>query len=115
MMVEIRDCTRLIAVGYFDKGSNSIAGILNFYHPDYKKYSLGKYLILKKIDYALGHGIEFYYTGYMSTIYTKFDYKLYPDTNAIEVWLPVEKEWTSYNLFSKDVMDYYFYRNIADL
>src|ERR1044072_6313524 len=38
MMVQVRDGNRLIAVGYFDKGATTIAGILNVYHPAYKKY-----------------------------------------------------------------------------
>ncbi len=105
----------MIAVGYFDKGNNSLAGILNFYHPEYKKYSLGKYLILNKIDFALENDIPFYYTGYISTFYTKFDYKLYPDVNAIEVYLPVEKEWQPYNQFDKISLEKYFYENLDNL
>jgi leucyl-tRNA---protein transferase len=112
MMVEIKDDTKLIAVGYFDQGSDAIAGILNFYDPAYKKYSLGKYLILKKLDFALSHKISFYYTGYISTIYTKFDYKIYPDGNAIEVLLPIEKEWKPYAEFNKELLENYFYEHI---
>lgn len=115
MMIEIRDCSRLIAVGYFDKGQQSIAGILNFYHPDYKKYSLGKYLILKKIDYAIEHQIPFYYTGYIGLNYSKFDYKLYPEINAIEVFLPIEKEWVLYKNIQKEGLANYFNKNVLDL
>ena len=72
-MLQIKDGNKLIAAGYFDVGKNSIAGILNFYHPAYKKYSLGKYLMLKKLDYARDKKLEYYYTGYISTESNKFD------------------------------------------
>lgn len=107
-MVEVRDATRLIAVGYFDKGSTAIAGILNFYHPEYKKYSLGKYLILKKMDFAIENKMPWYYTGYISTANTKFDYKLFPDATAVEVYLPVENKWLPYNALGKPLLLAYF-------
>ena len=65
-MIEVRDQGKLIAAGIFDKGRQSIAGILNFYHPGYNKYSLGKYLMLLKIDYAIAHSKQWYYPGYTS-------------------------------------------------
>ena len=111
-MVEIRDASILIAVGYFDKGSKAIAGILNFYHPGYQKFSLGKYLILKKTDYATGNAFPWYYTGYISTLNTKFDYKLFPDSTAVEVYLPVENEWVSYDVLGKNMLEEYFLNHL---
>ena len=107
-MVEVRDATKLIAVGYFDKGETSIAGILNFYHPEYSKYSLGKFLILKKMDYAVAWNMPWYYTGYISTANIKFDYKLFPDAAAVEVYLPVENVWMPYNTLGKPLLLAYF-------
>jgi leucyl-tRNA---protein transferase len=112
-MIEIRDGDMLIAAGYFDQGKNAITGILNFYHPDYKKYSLGKYLMLTKIDYALSNEIALYYTGYISTATTKFDYKLFPDTSVIEVYLPLERKWEPYELVGKEGLEGYW-RNILN-
>lgn len=106
-MIEIRDGELLIAVGYFDRGSKTIAGILNFYHPDYKKYSLGKFLMLLKIDFARKHAIELYYTGYISTAIDKFDYKIFPDANAMEVFLPKELQWKNYNRVGKAGLEAY--------
>lgn len=111
-MIEVRNGTILIAVGYFDKGNKAIMGILNFYHPDYQKYSLGKYLMLKTVDYALTNGISYYYTGYISTAINKFDYKLFPDVNAIEVYLPIEKEWVPYTFYNKEMLEEYFLDNL---
>ncbi|MES2775968.1 MAG: GNAT family N-acetyltransferase [Bacteroidota bacterium] len=108
LMIEVRDETKLIAVGYFDKGKNTMAGILNFYHPDYHKYSLGKYLILKKLDFAVENSMTYYYTGYISTANTKFDYKLFPCLAAVEVYLPVENKWLPYESFGKQRLQDYF-------
>jgi arginine-tRNA-protein transferase len=106
-MIEIRDGTTLIAVGYFDSGKKTIAGILNFYHPEYKNYSLGKFLVLNKIDFALQHQMQYYYTGYISTATTKFDYKLFPDEKAVEVYLPREDKWLPFYFLGKEMLEEY--------
>ena len=113
-MIEIRDGIKLIAIGYFDKGDKAIMGILNFYHPDYRKFSLGKFLMLQKIDYALANNIVYYYTGYISTENTKFDYKLFPDVNAIEVYMPIEKKWDPVTFYDKSKLATYFQENYIE-
>ena len=97
-MIEIRDNNKLIAIGYFDSGETSIAGILNFYHPAYKNRSLGKFLMLLKIEYAIKFRKEWYYLGYIANGYDKFDYKLFPDRKATEVYDSVRKEWNPFSL-----------------
>ena len=111
-MIEIRDCGRLVAVGYFDQGEKSIAGILNFFHPEYHGFSLGKYLILQKLDYAKAMGCDYYYTGYLSTATEKFDYKLFPDIDAVEVFLPIEKRWVPYQHYGKNGLEDYVMRQM---
>jgi len=106
-MIKVYDNKKLIAVGYFDKGSNTIAGIMNVYHPAYKSYSLGKFLMLQKMQYALSHNMQYYYTGYISTQSTRFDYKTFPDVNAVEVLLPLQQEWIAYNLVGKKFLAEY--------
>jgi len=96
-LVEIRDKGVLIAAGVFDNGQESIAGILNFYHPEYKKFSLGKYLMLVKIQYALRTGKRFYYPGYIVKDYPRFDYKLFVDSNAAEIYIPERQGWFAYD------------------
>jgi leucyl-tRNA---protein transferase len=107
-MIEVRHNGLLIAVGFFDEGDNSIAGILNFYHPDYKKFSLGKYLMLLKIQFAINNNKLFYYTGYLSTKIDKFDYKLFPDVAAMQVYLPVENTWQPYTNWDKASLQAYY-------
>ena len=96
-LVEIRDNGVLIAAGVFDKGNESIAGIMNFYHPDYKKFSLGKYLMLLKIEYALAEGKKMYYPGYIVRHYPRFDYKLFVDSDAAEIYIPERQGWFAYD------------------
>lgn len=98
-MIEVRDGRRLIAVGIFDKGKDAIAGITNFYHPEYSKYSLGKYLIYLKYQYCLAQNMNYYYPGYFSTEMSKFDYKLFLDKKASEVYIPEDKVWIPYDNF----------------
>jgi leucyl-tRNA---protein transferase len=86
MVIEVRDNNVLIAAGIFDDGQNSIAGIVNFYNPLYKKYSLGKYLMLLKLHYVKETFKEYYYPGYIVIDYPKFDYKLFLGKAHAEIW-----------------------------
>lgn len=108
--IEVRDENQLIAVGIFDNGLRSIAGIMNFYHPTYRKQSLGKYLMLLKINYARLQQKTYYYPGYIVSNYPKFDYKLFACEAATEVfdsfggsWLPFS--WETVTLLSDDGID----------
>lgn len=95
-IIEIRDKEKLIAAGIFDKGKKSIAGIMNFYHPDYRKYSPGKFLMLLKIQYALDNNRRWYYPGYIVCNNPKFDYKLFADKKAAELFIPERNRWQPY-------------------
>lgn len=96
-IIEIRDSGKLIAAGIYDKGRNSIAGIMNFYHPDYRKYSLGKYLVLLKAQLAKNTHYKWYYPGYITYGYPAFDYKLLLGEQHTEMFLPELNGWCSYN------------------
>jgi arginine-tRNA-protein transferase len=113
MMIKVRNGEELIATGFFDKGTQSIAGIMNIYHPAYQKYSLGKLLILKKLQYSLLENKRFYYTGYISTGSTRFDYKTFPDPTAVEVLLPDKQQWLPYHLLSKAFLEEYYLKYLA--
>ncbi|MFT4154636.1 hypothetical protein [Parafilimonas sp.] len=114
MMIKVFDGNTLIAAGYFDKGYKAIAGIMNMYHPKYHSYSLGKLLILQKLQYALSENMQYYYTGYISTESTRFDYKTFPDPEAVEVLLPVEQVWTPYNALGKPFLEAYYAQLLSD-
>ena len=95
-MWQVRDNGKLIGVGYFDEGLESAAGILNFYHPDYRKYSLGLWLYLESVLYAAKTGKTFFYPGYIVIDYPKFDYKLLAGTERMEIWDPNHGMWIAY-------------------
>ncbi len=96
-IIEVRDNGKLIAGGIFDKGKDTIAGIINFYDPEYKKQSLGKFVILQKYKYCVDHAIAYYYPGYYMPDHPLFDYKLFLDKSAIEVYIPETNQWLPYN------------------
>lgn len=96
-LIEVRDQNKLIAAGIYDNGKNSIAGIINFYDPRYKRYSLGRYLMLVKALYARKQGITWYYPGYILYGNPTFDYKLYLDKNVTEFCFKLLDIWIPYN------------------
>ena len=96
-VIEVRDNGQLIAAGIFDTGTASIAGIVNFYHPDYHKHSLGKYLLLLKTEHARRQHLAYYYPGYLAHGNPKFDYKLFACEAATEVLDCRSSEWRPFS------------------
>jgi leucyl-tRNA---protein transferase len=74
--VAIYDGTTLVALGIFDVGETSGEGIVSFFNPNYRKFSMGKYLMLHKILWLKTNGFSYFYPGYFAPNYSKFDYKL---------------------------------------
>lgn len=97
LCVQIRDNGKLIAAGILDNGHVSMAGIINFYDPTYSKYSLGRMLILAKVQFALSNGKQFYYPGYIAKGYSKFDYKLFLGQELAEIWDTELEIWLPYD------------------
>lgn len=95
-LLSIRDGGKLIAAGCYDEAADSLMGILNIYDPAYKKYSLGKVLLLLKLDEAKRLQKTYFYPGYMSLHTSKFDYKLFPDLKLTELYNRLTDEWLPY-------------------
>lgn len=93
----VHDKGVLVAAGYFDEGKESCAGILNFFHPDYAKYSLGLWMYLEGVRYAAQTGKRFYYPGYIAMGFSKFDYKLLAGKERMELWDPARAAWIPYS------------------
>jgi leucyl-tRNA---protein transferase len=91
----IYDQNKLIACGILDLGQTSSAGIVCFYDPDYKKHSLGKYLMFLKIDFCQKHGMKFFYPGYFAPNYPLFDYKLELAKPSLEYLELGSNQWKS--------------------
>ena len=96
-VLELRDGERLVAAGIFDRGARSLAGIMNFYDPTYHRHSLGKYLMLLKIEHARQQRLAYYYPGYVVHNFPKFDYKLFPCPAATEVFDCFSREWLPFS------------------
>jgi arginyl-tRNA--protein-N-Asp/Glu arginylyltransferase len=96
-IMEVRDQGQLIAAGILDTGSDSIAGIVNFYDPAYRKHSLGKYLLLLKTEYARHQQKAYYYPGYLVHGDPKFDYKLFACPAATEVFDALNSRWLPFS------------------
>ena len=93
----IYDNQKLIAVGYFDEGLDCIMGLKNLFDPDYHKYSLGKFIMLLKMQYCIEHQIRYYYPGYIACESEVFDYKLFFNAEAIE--LKINGYWINFAHF----------------
>lgn len=94
-VVTVRHEGKLIAMGFFDLGKYAIMGLKNIIHPDYGKYSLGKFLMIEKIRFCKTQAIIYYYPGYISTDTTRFDYKVFPSEKHVEIYNDVE--WLPYS------------------
>ncbi|MEO7535504.1 MAG: hypothetical protein ABIU30_16725 [Ferruginibacter sp.] len=98
--VNVFDGDKIIAAGFFDLGEQSAAGISCIYHPDYKKYSLGKYLMFLKIDFCRQQQMEYFYPGYLVPGYPAFDYKADIGKDALEWFRFSTGEWLPYKDFT---------------
>jgi arginyl-tRNA--protein-N-Asp/Glu arginylyltransferase len=91
--ISVYDGDQLVAGGYFDTGELSAASILHFYDPQYKRNSLGKYLMLITADYLRAQGFQYYYPGYVIAGKTKMDYKLFIGKEATQYFDPSSHSW----------------------
>lgn len=91
--INVYDGTDLIAAGFFDIGNKSAAGIISIYDPKYKKYSLGKYIICKKMLYCSDLHLDYFYPGYFVPGYPMFDYKLELGTSSLEYFDDYNTKW----------------------
>ena len=100
--VSVYDQEKLIATGFFDLGDNTAAGITCFYDPDYKKHSLGKFLMYQKIDFCRNLGMRYFYPGYFAPGYPLFDYKLDLAKNNLEYLDIRTNNWLNFKHYSKE-------------
>jgi arginine-tRNA-protein transferase len=102
----VYDGNKLIAIGFFDVGADSAAGIAAVYDHDYGKYSLGKFLIYLKMEYCKGLSMQYFYPGYFVPGYAAFDYKLSIGKSAIEFLQLKSQQWMPLEKFSPDNIPY---------
>jgi leucyl-tRNA---protein transferase len=104
--VTVHDHDRLIAIGFFDMGETSAAGISSVYDPAYKKYSLGKYLIYLKMQYCKSQKLRYFYPGYFVPGYSFFDYKLTIARPALQFLQLSSQQWLPIKTFSSESIPY---------
>jgi arginine-tRNA-protein transferase len=112
--VAVYDGDNLIAIGFFDVGGISAAGIVSVYDPAYKKYSLGKYLIYLKMEYCKKMSLQYFYPGYFVPGYKAFDYKLTIGRSALHFLALRSQEWISIDRFSQEYIPYAAMQNKLD-
>ncbi len=99
--VAIYDEDRLIAFSFFDLGKDSIASIKGVYHPDYAKYSLGFYTMLREVKYGIEQGFQYYYPGYVVPGFQRFDYKLrVGKPREVQFYDLKQGKWLAYDRFA---------------
>lgn len=67
--------SHLIAASYLDVGKKAAYSQCAMFHPEESKRSLGTYTMLKEIEYAINHQMDFYYMGYVYNNPSELDYK----------------------------------------
>lgn len=95
--IRVHDGARLVAAGYFDRGAGAAAGITAFYDPEYRKYSLGKYIIYKKMEFCRDQGHRWFYPGYFVPGRPRFDYKLDLAPGCLEFLRLADGTWQPWN------------------
>lgn len=96
-VLEMRDNGKLIGAGIFDPGEKAIMGIVNFFLPEYRKFSPGKMLMLKKIQWALRNEFRYFYPGYIGSRDGRFDYKLFAGEAGAYLYDPLSFKWYPYH------------------
>ena len=94
--ITVLDGANQIAKAYIDLGEKAVLAKVNFYDPDYAKYSLGKFLILKTIEFMRKNDYEWYYPGYIVVDRPKFLYKLFLGKESAEYYHPDSETWKRY-------------------
>ncbi len=79
IFIEIYDQHKLVSVSVTDvinhPGSTAWSAFYCFYDPDYRGCSLGKFAVLKQLDLAEKHAVDWLYLGYYIENCQKMNYK----------------------------------------
>jgi arginyl-tRNA--protein-N-Asp/Glu arginylyltransferase len=90
------DNEKLIGTGIFDEGEISGAGNMYFFDHEYRRYGIGKYLIILILEYLVANNFTYYYVGFIFIGHLKLDYKLSVEKSGIEYYDPESDKWNLY-------------------
>lgn len=93
MEVGVYDGGKLIAVSFFDLGEHAMASLLALYDEDYSAFSLGRYTMLKEVEFGQKLGYKWYYPGYVLDRPSMFDYKT--DLGGMQYYT-AKQRWGAY-------------------
>jgi arginine-tRNA-protein transferase len=95
--IGVYDRDILISKAIIDLGENTVLAKVNLYNHSYLKYSPGKFLILKTIEFMKEKSYDWYYPGYVMVDNPCFDYKLFLGKESAQYYSPDEEVWKPYN------------------
>jgi leucyl-tRNA---protein transferase len=73
--VEFRLAQELVAVAVVDQLGDALSSVYTFFSPDYPQRSLGRFAVLKQIEWARAAGLRWVYLGYWVSACKKMSYK----------------------------------------
>ena len=113
--IEVYDKKRLIGLGFFDLGSKSMAGVSCIFDPSYKKYSLGKFMMLQKMLWGKERELTFFYPGYIAPGYPTFEYKTTLAPGATQCLRVQSKRWVKLENFDLQTLPIHILTKKMDL
>ena len=100
MFLEFREGSELFAVAVADRLQDGLSAIYTFYAPEHPHRGLGRFAILKEIEFARQLGLKWLYLGYWIAECRKMSYK--NDYRPLEYF--INGKWVR-NLPRADVPD----------
>ena len=100
--ISIYENDDLIASGFFDLGHESAAGIVSYYEPKYRNFSMGKYATLIAYEYCQQMGLNYFYPGYFAPGNENFDYKLSFHPLSLEFLDMGTQTWKGFHQYRED-------------
>lgn len=65
----------LVAVGFLDRGEESLSSVYFIFKSAFERFGLGTYGAMREIEYAAHRGLKYYYLGYWIRGNTRMAYK----------------------------------------
>ncbi|MEE2827167.1 MAG: arginyltransferase [Planctomycetota bacterium] len=100
----VRSCFNSFEISYWidgqlagaaicDQGQDSLSAVYTFYDPDFGRYCIGTFSILKQIEYCLTQGLKYLYLGYYigPSPHMKYKERFRPNERRIN------GEWIKFN------------------
>ena len=101
IQINIYDGRDLVAAGFFDLGQLAAGGIVSYFEPRYKNFSLGKYATMLAYEFCQQQGVRYFYPGYFAPGNNDFDYKLKFHAASLEYLDMRSQSWRSIESYNE--------------